>query len=511
MSRLILICVSAFSLAIAGCSASTGGETDVGVDRGTGTSDCDFCVPNAEICVNRTCQPAPCSVGSCPIGYVCSGGVCQSDAGPECAVDEECPSGRCVEGSCYTLECELGETRDCFSECGGGTEICAGGVFGECDAPRPAEEICGDQIDQDCDRVADEGCDDCDPASAPEEICGDDFDNDCDELVDEGCPDCQPGDREPCDSECGEGFRSCEDGVFGECGAPLPTEEVCDGADNDCDGSTDEELSRECETACGLGLEACEAGEWVECDAPTVCDCDDGDTDTQPCGLCGERERTCVGSTWQPWGDCSGEGVCEPDELEYQDCGHGTLGICELGTQQRTCRTTCEWSEWSACAGAVDPVTEVCGDGIDQDCDGEDLVIDDFFEPNDTCGTAYDLGFEPDGEVVRAYISSADDGDDFYSFEAEDGFSITTLERIVVTLEDIPRDANYDLFLYPNLEACTDNAHLDSSELPSRMDESIEWTESRGVEDGGIWYVRVSRFDGSSCEGEYQLTVTGLR
>ena len=85
-----------------------------------------------------------------------------------------------------------------------------GGPFGNPCSKR--EEICRDQIDNNCNGEADEDC--APPCIASEEVC-DNEDNDCDGEVDEGLS-CNS------DPEC------------------VPDEEVCDDKDNDCDGKVDE-------------------------------------------------------------------------------------------------------------------------------------------------------------------------------------------------------------------------------------------------------------------------------
>ncbi|MHC4441463.1 MAG: putative metal-binding motif-containing protein [Planctomycetota bacterium] len=207
-----------------------------------------------------------------------------------------------------------------------------------------------------------DGCATCHP-NAPE-IC-DGLDNDCDGQTDE---DFDVGDQ------CTVGIGECEasgnmvctaDETGTECDATpgQPSTEVCDNLDNDCDGQTDEDLTRP--TTCGVGEcagntgdETCTAGAWGgdTCDPyqgalPEICNGIDDDCD----GLTDDDDPDCTGKlTW--YGDTDSDTFGDPNNT-YQAC----LQPAGYVSDNTDCNDFC-----STCFPGANEVY----DSLDNDCDG---------------------------------------------------------------------------------------------------------------------------------------------
>ena len=123
-------------------------------------------------------------------------------------------------------------------------------------------------------------------------------DDDCDGAIDEGLVRACGAERGVCEA----GTQTCTAGSWGSCeGALGPSTERCNNADDDCDGSTDEDLSRACSSnvgLCSVGTQTCRTGSWRTCSGVTPVaetldgrdeDCDGSTDEDFPCNEASPR------------------------------------------------------------------------------------------------------------------------------------------------------------------------------------------------------------------------------
>lgn len=174
--------------------------------------------------------------------------------------------------------------------------------------------------------------------ATPAETCNEE-DDDCDGLIDEDFA-CRAGTTASCTTSCGsEGTWTCSATCAWE--TCVPPVETCNRADDDCDGSTDEDFPPDC---CVRDNVCMWAGHLWECD-PVTLTCYDppaGDFCT-PCATrsdCGDggasSDDFCVHYP-------TGESGCSKDCVDDTDCPPGTMctdtsgGWCATGESGCIC------------------------------------------------------------------------------------------------------------------------------------------------------------------------------
>ncbi|MCU0673123.1 MAG: MopE-related protein [Myxococcota bacterium] len=147
-----------------------------------------------------------------------------------------------VDEDCDTTIDE-GVTRACTTACGMGTETCSAGSFAGCTAPMPMTEVCNG-ADDDCNGTPDNGLPDgcwADPDGDGYPAAG--AAGQC--APSGGCP-ANTTNRDPATAanrDCAEGNANVNPGE----------DEVCNGVDDDCDGSIEDECGADCRGAVSGG------------------------------------------------------------------------------------------------------------------------------------------------------------------------------------------------------------------------------------------------------------------
>ncbi len=303
-----------------------------------------------------------------------------------------------------------------------------------------ADEVCTDPTDYNCDGAvgyadvdgdgtpACEDCDDFDPSVHPGavEVC-DGVDDDCDGVVDPDASDGAPTFYADTD---GDGFGDASNAAT-SCEAPVGyvsaatdcddadaavfpgTVDACNGADDDCDGSTDEDATFVTWYADvdddGFG----DAADSVSaCAAPsgfvsTSADCADSDADVFPGALdaCNDLDDDCDGTIDEDaaffdwYADADGDG--------YGDAAIAS-SACEAPADTVLDATDCDDEQAAVYPDAIDRC-----DAVDNDCDGvldEDVPV--WYADDDEDGFGDFADAITSCAAPTGYIADALDCDD---------------------------------------------------------------------------------------------------
>ena len=283
-------------------------------------------------------------------------------------------------------------------------------------------------LDGDGVSVVEGDCNDQDPAVHPgaEELC-DGVNNDCDEEVDEGvgslwfldADEDGWGADEVSAWSCQQPAGYVIDGGDCEDGDPSrhpQASEVCNGLDDDCDGTEDEEVlptwyPDEDQDGYGDGsAEGVPACEQPDGTVDNDFDCDDQDERRNALApdICDEVDN-----------DCDGELDEDPDRVWTLDSDQDGFGA--TGSEVAACAPPQDHSFYGGDCDDVDPsvspaAQELC-DGLDNDCDGQvdpttSLDAPLWYQDSDGDGSGDAAVSAPACEQPLGWVSDADDCDD---------------------------------------------------------------------------------------------------
>ncbi len=357
---------------------------------------CEGAIPNATASCQVSDGRARCQVVSCAPGFYQAGPTtcvaARAEVCTPCATDANCPTpgdkcldldggkfcGRdCAAGNLYGTAagvCDAGQVCETFGaarQCVPQSRSCTclagdAGTTRTCLSSNDVGTCFGQQA---CNAS---GWSVCTARTASNETCNG-VDDDCNSAVDDVA-----GRGQACSVSNGfgacPGVRDCSGSAL-VCVGQTPTAEVCDGLDNDCDGTTDEGYAG-LGTVCTVGQGICQnAGVRVCAAGGASVTCSVTALPAAPAELCNALDDDCDGSTDEAF------------PAKNQVCETG-LGVCRgFGTQ--VCRTDGSGLMCSAVAGASSG--ESC-DLLDNDCDGsvdEDFITNGKYTSDTACGNCF--------------------------------------------------------------------------------------------------------------------------
>ncbi|MDO8526165.1 MAG: DUF4215 domain-containing protein, partial [Deltaproteobacteria bacterium] len=372
-----------------------------GACRSLGHYICDPANPSGSVVCDAQALNISCDDGDkCTAPDTCNNGTCNAGANISCEDDNTCTLDSCdpatgclnVNNDAYVETCYEGPAgTQGVGICKGGEKKCSDNILSAICTGQvvPTAETCNNNIDEDCNGTADNGCcgngqkegvevcddgnlvagDGCSSACTNEPRCGDSLVN----QVGEECDDGNTNNLDACANNCKN--AGCGDGLVqaGETCDQAAANGSAPGACNlTCNGTLPE-----CGNSITEGNEQCDDGNTNNNDA-CISGCLNarcGDTFTQPGETCDEGAMNGVPGHCN--NTCGGTiALCGNNNIEQ---GEGCeVGITVLGNNER-----CE-----NCQIVIQPIVATCGDGTregSEQCDDGNTVSGDGC--SDTCTT----------------------------------------------------------------------------------------------------------------------------
>jgi len=272
-----------------------------------------------------------------------------------------------------------------------GMLMCGNGAL-KCSAENPGDETC-DGLDNDCNGLVDDG-------------------PDGGELVGS----CHTG---PFGTEgvglCENGNRVCDDGSWSECeDEVLPVDELCDGLDNDCDGFDDNGFA--IDDACSAGLGMCETpGIYVCAEDGSDVACETLPLPEPQEEVCDGLDNDCDGTVDEEFADFDEDGEADCTDKDDDDDGiadkydncHFTPNPLQLNHDGDEFGDLCDDDDDNDGSldsddcepknGAVYPGAEELCNGVDDDCSG---AADEGFPDTDLDGVSDCEDTDDDGDGI---------------------------------------------------------------------------------------------------------------